>query len=159
MHDRIVEVGIEAVARGSENFHAQSGKDLYQLVHGQLHALLIGGVLGGLVQSPLQIVIYGKQLHDGVCLAVAVGLLFFLHGTLPEIVIFRGQPQQAVVLRVVLFFKGIGFRLFRFRCLGFLLGRFHGFLGDQFLCGLGLLLFILLGHFYTSLDSALSSFG
>ena len=157
MHHRIVEVGIEAVAWGPEDLHAQACENLHKLIHGELHALLVGDILGGLVQSPLQIVIYGKQLHDGICLAVAVGGFFLLDGTLAEIVVFRSQPQQTVVLCIVLFFKGIGFRCFR--RLGFLLRCFCGFLGDQFLCGLGLLLFFLLGHFYTSLDSEASSFG
>ena len=157
MHHRIVEVGIEAVAWGPEDLHAQACENLHKLIHGELHALLVGDILGGLVQSPLQIVIYGKQLHDGICLAVAVGGFFLLDGTLAEIVVFRSQPQQAVVLCIVLFFKGIGFRCFR--RLGLLLRCFWGFLGDQFLCGLGLLLFFLLGHFYTSLDSEASSFG
>ena len=66
VHHGVVDIGIKFIAHIAEDFHTQSGEDLHKLVHGHLHALLVGGILGGLVQSPLQIVVDGKHLFHSV---------------------------------------------------------------------------------------------
>ena len=86
VHHGIVQGGVEAVAGLAEDFHAQTGEDLHQLGHGQLHALFVGGILGGLVHGPLQDIVDGKQLGYRVGLAVAVGGFLLLDGALAEII-------------------------------------------------------------------------
>ena len=60
VHHGVVQVGVELIAHIAEDFYAQGGEDLHQLIHGHLHALLVGGILGGLVQRPFQVVVDGK---------------------------------------------------------------------------------------------------
>ena len=115
MHHGVVQVGVKGIPHRSEDFHAQTVQNLHKLGHGHLHALFIGGILGGLVQRPLQVVVNGKNLRHRVGLAVSVGRVLFLDGALAEIVVLRGDPQVGVPLGVVFFLPGIGFVLLDFR--------------------------------------------
>ena len=109
VHHCVVKVGVEGLTDLTENLHAQTIQNLNKLCHGHFHTLFIGGILGGLVQGPLQIVVDGKKLCHGIGLAVAVGGFLLLQGALAEIVIFRSQTQVCVMLSILFFLEGIHF--------------------------------------------------
>ena len=124
VHDSVVEIGVEFIAHIAEDLHTQTVQNLDQFGHGQLNALLVGGIFGGLVQRPFQIVVNGEELGHSVGLAVAIAGFLFLDGTLAEIVVLRSQTQVCVPLGVIFLFPGIDLgNLLRG---GFLYGFFHG---------------------------------
>ena len=46
VHDSVVDVGVKCVAYVAEDLHTQAGKNIYQLGHSHLYALLVGLILG-----------------------------------------------------------------------------------------------------------------
>ena len=61
VHDRVVQLRIEMIARRAEAFDAQLFHHGDELVHRHLHALFKGGVLRFLGQRPLEIVVHGRN--------------------------------------------------------------------------------------------------
>ena len=107
MHDRIVQGGVKGFSQGVDLGDAQLLQHGLELVHGHLHALLIGLVGGLLLQGPLQVVVHREEGHGRVGLRLAPDGLLLLGGAPAVVVVLGGQAEEFVLLLGHLIFQGL----------------------------------------------------